>query len=153
MSSKFVTSSPNTEVRKEICRRFEKRNRWVHTCNSCMTCIRQTCYSYMQSIHTHDRCNQSRKTKPKQCFQARGERTTLTLVERIQKGVPVATTNVKKTPKAITLSRKLIFTRPVFVKVHQQIGIHRWCVTVTKVTGWFLVARFHWLQVAMSYQV
>jgi len=39
-SSKFVTSSPNNEVKKHDCRRLEERNRWVHTCNSCTTCSR-----------------------------------------------------------------------------------------------------------------
>jgi len=57
-------------------------------------------------------------------FQARGERITLTLNERIEKGVQVTTTNVIKKKKlhVTALSRKLIFTCPVFVTVHRQIA-------------------------------
>jgi hypothetical protein len=59
--------------------------------------LQQTFYSYMHCIRTHKRYCLSRKTKPKQCFQAGGERITLTLIESIEKGVQVTTTDVKKT--------------------------------------------------------
>ena len=50
----------------------------------------------MHCIRTHKRYCQSRETEPKQRFQARGERITLTLIERIEKRIQVTTTDVKK---------------------------------------------------------
>lgn len=53
----------------------------------------------MHYIRTHERYCQSRKTEPKQRFQARGERITLTLTERIEKGLQVTTIEVLKKKK------------------------------------------------------
>jgi len=112
-----------------------------------------TFYSYKHCIQTHERYCQSRTTEPNQRFEARGERIALTLNERIENGVQVTTTDVIKKLHVTAFIMKLIFTRPVFVAVHRKMGTYSWCVTVTMVNEWFLVAQFHWLQSAVSYQV